>query len=339
MNKPIAVIGGGSWGTVLAFLLSSAGNDVVWWMRREENAEYVRKYRHNPVYHPQCFLPDNVYTTSHFEEIKECPLWFWVVPSAWLEEVAKKIQRAQPEVVISCVKGLVFSSDKSSADTTVQEVLPANPTKKLQEYFPGSEVGVLSGPTISQEILNGQPAAAVVAAYKEEIAREIQKCFPQERLRLYRSGDVVGVELCGAFKNVVAIAAGIARGLQFGSNSLGALVTRGLVEMQRVVTFLGGNAQTVYGLAGLGDLVATCFSSYSRNVKYGEALARSEKPDLGGQVAEGVPSALSFFSLSQRFHLDLPITAEVYAILYRNKPIPEAIASLLQRPLKAESPG
>ncbi len=307
---------------------------MLWWVRDPARAEYIRKNRHNPVYHPSCRFTENVIVTSQNAEIGECSHWFWVVPSEFTEEVAHRFQGMQPHLVVSGVKGLFFE-ESSNAESLSS--IPVRISEKLSRIFPESEMSVLSGPTISREIVEGQPAAAVIASHSEETGTMVQNWFSPNLFRLYRSTDIVGVEICGAFKNVVAIAAGIASGLGFGSNSLSALITRGLIEMQRVATWFGANPQTVYGLAGLGDLIATCFSPFSRNVQYGKAIALSQKPELYGQVAEGVRTSRIFFSFATQTGLDLPITREVYSILFEQKPVQQALSDLLHRPLKSES--
>jgi glycerol-3-phosphate dehydrogenase (NAD(P)+) len=252
------------------------------------------------------------------------------VPSKYLRQVLERVKTAGPPgkpLVVSVVKGV-------EPDTLLTM------SRLIQSLLPVEKLAVLSGPSISYEVARGVPTTVVAASGDEALAKEVQALFSTERFRVYTAGDVLGVELGGSLKNVVAIACGAADGLGFGANTKAALVTRGLAEMARLGAAMGAKAQTFSGLSGLGDLITTCFSPHSRNRSLGEKLGRgtSLKEATQGmeQVAEGVTTAKSAYALSRRHGVEMPITAAVYQVLYEGKSPRETVRELMLRDPKPE---
>ncbi len=321
----LAVLGAGAWGTVLAWLLAKNQHEVLLWTRREDHAATLGQTRQNPDYVPNLVLPENITVTAKLAQVCEnVEAALVVVPSKGLREVLEKL----PDVpaLISCSKGLELQSFKRLSEV-------------MQAYKPEATVAALSGPNLALEISAGKPAAATLASENLAFAKTAQAWLTQSVFRVYSSDDLIGLEIAGALKNVIALAAGICDGLNLGDNAKATLITRGLGEIVKVGTHLGGDLKTFYGLSGLGDLVATCSSGQSRNHTAGERLAQGATlQDLqkSGLTAEGIPTTKAVHDLALQENLDLPICSEIYRVIYEEKKPHEAIAQLMGRRLKEE---
>ncbi|MFN4196401.1 MAG: NAD(P)H-dependent glycerol-3-phosphate dehydrogenase [Caldimicrobium sp.] len=327
----IAIIGGGSWGTALGKVLAEKGYQVYLLVRREEVASAIEKEKENPFYLPKIKLPHLLRaSTSPEEALKNAFLVIWAIPSHAVELTLKNYYSFLNgiSIHISGIKGLDLESRKSPL-ILLQEALG-----KKKSYF------VLGGPSFALEVAKGLPTAVVLAGQEGKEILKIQEMLAWKYFRVYRSYDPIGVELAGALKNVIAIASGICDGLALGLNARAGLITRGLVEMIRIGTRLGGKKETFYGLAGLGDLVLTCTGFLSRNYQVGLKIAKGE--DLDSilkelkQVAEGVKTVATIKALSEELNIPLPICEEVYNVLYNKERPEKSIERLLSRSLKEE---
>lgn len=326
----VAVIGGGSWGTALAVHLGRLGLSTRLWVRNAELVGLIRSTGENPWYLPGIPLPTSLHATPELPEALEGgELVIIVVPSHAFDGVAEAVARRLPKGtrILSGTKGL-----EPEGARRMSEILTAR--------FPASPIAVLSGPTFAREVALSHPTAAVVASADAEVARTLQRLLSSRQFRLYTNRDVVGVEIGGALKNVIAIATGISDGLGLGENSRAALVTRGLAEITRLGVALGASPATFAGLAGIGDLVLTCTGSLSRNHALGLALARGKTLEETRRetrmVAEGARTSLSATTLARRAGVSLPICEEVAAVLFQGKTPQEALTSLLQRETRSE---
>ncbi|HEX6312176.1 MAG TPA: NAD(P)H-dependent glycerol-3-phosphate dehydrogenase [Acidimicrobiia bacterium] len=331
----VAVIGAGSWGTAVAGI--AAGNtDTVLWARRPELAAAMRDQHENPEYLPGLPLPVSLQFTADLEQAcADADVVVLGVPShgmrAVLTAAAPFIAPGAP--VVSLAKGVEQGTLRRMTEV-VDEVLTGHDRSK---------VGVLTGPNLAREIAAGQPAASVVALRDAEAATDVQHLFMTSTFRVYTNPDVVGCELAGALKNVMAIAAGIAAGLGYGDNTKAALLTRGLAELTRLGVALGGEPLTFSGLAGMGDLVATCTSTQSRNRTVGFELGKGRRIDdivaEMNMVAEGVKSTAAVLELAGRAGVEMPIAEQVGAVLYEGKRADELVPALMMREAKAELHG
>lgn len=329
----IAVIGGGSWGTALAKVAAENGHSVSLWVHEHPLVSEICEKRENSLYLPGVRLPDGIAPTNSLDEsIAGSSLVVWVIPSHVTRTV---LAQAAPllghhPVVVCATKG-VENETLLPMSEVFKDILPAVMHGRL---------AFLSGPTFAREVASKLPTAATVAASDESVARVVQDTLSCPYFRLYTNSDVIGVELGGSVKNVIAIAAGISDGLGFGNNARAALITRGLAEMSRLGASMGANPATFAGLAGIGDLVLTCTGDLSRNRTLGMRLGRGEslKAILDGMtmVAEGVKTARAVWHLAQRQGVDMPITEQVYRILYEGKGPNESITALMGRELKGE---
>ena len=331
MIESATILGAGSWGTALTALMAERGLRVQFWGRDTQLMNEMATTRRNARYLDSVVIPDNVTITSDLAALEPSDLLIFVVPSRGIHDIARQAAAAslgnhQPRV-LSCTKGIELNSGLRMSEI-------------LAESFPHCGVAALSGPNHAEEIANKQATAAVVASTDPEIAREVQECFRLPWFRCYTSEDIVGVEWAGAMKNPYAIAAGIAEGLQLGDNAIAALVTRALAEMVRLGTAKGGRTETFYGLSGVGDLVATCYSAHSRNHRLGLALGRGQTLDqysaATSMVAEGVPNTQSLHQCAQQAGVRTPLLDAVYAILYQGKAPHHALRELLGREPRAE---
>ena len=329
--KRIAVIGAGSWGTTLAQVLNDNGHKVALWVRNPEKANKIAHSRYNAEYLPQLKLADAIEITSDLEQaVTNAEILLLVVPSHGMADLCcqlSKITGCSDKVFVSCTKGFEYHSGMRMSEI-------------IQSYFPSATVAVLSGPNHAEEIALRQPSATVIACQNEEVANELQNAFLNDYFRPYLTDDVIGVEIAGSLKNVIALTSGIMFGLGFGDNSQAALITRGLTEITRLGLRLGAQQQTFSGLAGVGDLIATCTSKHSRNRRAGEALAAGktlkEICDGTNMVIEGINATTSGHALSQRYNVEMPITNSIYQILYDNKNPLAALQELMRRSGKRE---
>ena len=331
MYKNISVIGAGGWGTALALLLAENRARVRLWAHNPAIVEELVSKRTNETYLPGVRISPNVYATGNLADAMDAELILIVTPSKAIRDVATQIAALGPKpetVFVSCTKGIEHDTGKLAGQI-------------LEECLPGHRVSVLSGPNHAEEVAERIPAASVIGSVHPELLEPLQKTFSLPTFRAYTSDDVIGIQLGGALKNIYAIGAGVSDGFNLGDNAKAGLVTRSLAEMMRIGVALGGRKETFFGLSGVGDLMVTCFSRHSRNRKVGERLGRGESPAQiqasMQMVAEGIPTALGAWQCAKKFGIEAPITSEVYATLYENKPPHEAMWELLGRPPKAET--
>jgi glycerol-3-phosphate dehydrogenase (NAD(P)+) len=327
-----AVLGTGSWGTTFAAVLADAGCDVTLWGRSEDVCRAIREERRNEAYLPGIDLPERVgATTDAAAALRGARVVAVAVPAQSARTILTPLRdHLEPDaVVVSLMKGVELSTDRRMSEV-LQEVLG----------LPASRVAVVSGPNLAREIAERQPTATVVASSDPGTARLVAAACASPSFRPYTNTDVVGVELCGAVKNVIALAVGIAQGQGFGNNTTATVITRGLVEITRLGLALGADHETFSGLAGMGDLVATCASPLSRNHSLGLQLGRGLTLDAAVAAtrgtAEGVKSATSVLDLAHRVGVDMPITAAVVDVLDGRLPMEEMAPRLLSRPHRAE---
>ena len=326
----IAIVGAGSWGTALAWLWGKDGRQILLWGNNAGRVARMQKTRENTDYLPRLKLPDSVDITHDLRDCANAGLVVFVTPSTVLRGIAMRLQGVlgtDQGVLLSCTKGIEHGTGMRMSEI-------------LREIFPTRKVAVLSGPNLAVEIVRGVPTATVISCRDPECAAELQDFLGSSHFRIYTNNDVTSVELGGALKNVFAIAAGASDGLGLGDNTKAALVTRSLAELIRLGSAMGGNFRTFYGLSGLGDLMATCFSKHSRNRRVGEHLGRGQTlPQITSamqMVAEGVSTTKSAYECARTLNLDTPIIDEVYALLYQKKTPARAMQELLERDQKAE---
>lgn len=334
METNIAVIGAGSWGTTLANLLAEKGYSVTLWCYEKDLAGRIQQTRINDLYLPEVLLSKNLQATSILKvAVAEKQLLLFVTPSQVTRQVLQQalLDLSPSALIVSASKGIENDS-LMLLSQVFEELLPKQMHRQL---------GFLSGPSFAKEVSSGMPTAVVAAARDAVVAAAIQKIFSTDKFRVYTHNDIIGVELGGAMKNVIALAAGVADGLGFGHNTRAALITRGLAEMTRLGMKLGGAAETFAGLAGMGDLVLTCTGDLSRNRSVGIELGRGRTLDeiLEGMqtIAEGVKTTLSAYQLAEKLGVEVPIIEQMYLILYQGKDPRQAVSDLMLRDLRAEA--
>jgi glycerol-3-phosphate dehydrogenase (NAD(P)+) len=332
MGADVAIFGAGAWGTALAAHLAPRMR-VVLWTRSAAQADALSRTRSNDRYLPGVALPDALAVTADLAEAARCATLLVATPIAALSEMTGRLAAAGAAAPLAWLsKGFVDAADHPAGVDLAHRV--------VAKQWPGP-LGVVSGPSFAEEVARGLPTALVVAASDASFARDLAACLRGARLRAYDSADIAGVEVGGAIKNVLAIAAGASDGLAFGHNARAALITRGLAEATRLATALGGQPRTLMGLAGLGDLVLTCTGDLSRNRRVGLALARGEPlADILaalGHVAEGVAAARGARALARHHAIDMPIAEAVYRVLYEELPARRAVEGLLAREPKSET--
>ena len=334
MATTIAVLGAGSWGTALAVSLSTSGHTVTLWARRPEAAAAMARDRHNPTYLPDVVIPGAVHITSDLQEAASGKaLWVIATPSHAVRTLAQHLvpYATRGLIVVSVAKGI-----ENETMLTTTQVLG----EVLTPPIPGEQIGVLYGPSHAEEVAAGRPTTLVAAAPSLSVAEHIQTCFMTPSLRVYVNDDVLGVEIAGSVKNVMAIAAGMGDGIGYGDNAKAAIITRGMAEIQRLGVAMGARPSTFAGLTGIGDLVVTCTSRHSRNRYLGEQIGRGKSLKAVQaemqMVAEGVRTTASVRALAQRYAIEMPITASVYAILFEGKKPRDAVHELMTRSAKQE---
>ena len=335
MSTRIAILGSGAMATACATLLcENPDQEVVMWARTPDTAETLMRDRENRRLLPGVRFPTRLRVTSDVSEATSSADFLVVsIPTRYLREtlqgIASQVRRAP--VAISVVKG-IENGTLARPSEIIAETLGGRPG--------GCEIVVLSGPSHAEEIGRRLPASVVAASQSPALSRRVQEMFTTERFRVYSNGDVLGVELAGALKNVIGLAAGICDGLGFGDNAKSALMTRGIVELMRFGAALGADPATFSGLAGIGDLITTCISPHGRNRRVGERLGRGESlADIFAStpsVAEGINTAQSVHDLAQKRKIDMPICNQVYHVLFKGRTPLEATSSLMMRPLKEE---
>jgi glycerol-3-phosphate dehydrogenase (NAD(P)+) len=330
LRGSVAVVGDGGWGTALALALHGKGIETRLWSREPAYAEEMARTRANPRFLPGVKLPGGLRITGDAAEaFAGAVLAVSAVPAqhvrATWTPLAPHLGRRVP--VCSVTKGIEIATLE-------------RPTQILAEVLGPRALAVLSGPSHAEEVARGLPCAVVAASRSPALATGVQRLFATDRFRVYRLGDVVGVEFAGAVKNVVAVAAGICDGLGLGDNAKAALITRGAVEMARLGSAVGARRATFQGLAGIGDLIVTCASRHGRNRAVGERIGRGEQLEdvLGSSpmVAEGVPTAKALVALAKRVKVEMPIASEVYRVLFEGKDPKEALTDLMRREAKRE---
>ncbi|CAN5890142.1 NAD(P)H-dependent glycerol-3-phosphate dehydrogenase [soil metagenome] len=325
----VAVIGAGSWGTTVASLVA-ARTPTLLWARRSDLARTITESRENPDYLPGMALPDMLEATADLERVASCDVIFMAVPSHGFREVLRTLPLSADQPIISLTKGIEQQTLKRMTEV-VGEVLPGHDSVRI---------GVLTGPNLAREVMAGWPAAAVVAMADPDTAARIQELVMGPTFRVYTNPDLVGCETAGALKNVMAIASGMSAGMGFGDNTRATLITRALAELTRLGVAMGGNEMTFAGLAGMGDLIATCVSAHSRNHQVGRALAEgkvlSEIIADMKMVAEGVKSTRAVLALADRHKVEMPIAHQVGRVLYDDAPPGEALLDLMTRSARSE---
>ena len=328
----VGVIGAGSWGIALSFLLHNNGHEVtVWSALPEEIRELREKREHHTL--PGLILPEDMVFTEDLETaMKDQDLLVTAVPSVYVRGTAEKMRPflRKGQIVVNVAKGI-----EEKTLNTLSQV--------LEEELPGADVAVLSGPSHAEEVSRGLPTTCVAGARSRKTAEYVQSLFMSEVFRVYTSPDVLGIELGGALKNVIALAAGIADGLGYGDNTKAALITRGIAEIARLGTAMGGKFETFCGLSGIGDLIVTCASMHSRNrragILIGKGYTMEEAMKEVQMVVEGVYSAKAALALARKYYMAMPIIEQVDQVLFEGKPASEAVKELMLRDPREEDSG
>ncbi|MBP3830858.1 MAG: NAD(P)-dependent glycerol-3-phosphate dehydrogenase [Clostridia bacterium] len=328
--KTIAVIGSGSWGVALSMHLASLGHNVRIWSFDEEEARLINEER-KCKFLPKIVIPSNIVCKTNFKEVIEgADFILHVTPSKFTRNIVKQYKEfvdCEKQPIVVCSKGI----EKDTA-LTLDEV--------IKQEIPNARVGALSGPSHAEEVSIAVPTVLVAASKDAEVRKLVQDTFMNEKMRIYTSEDIKGVELGGALKNIIAFCAGVAAGLGYGDNTFAALITRGLTEIRRLGLELGAESQTLYGLSGLGDLIVTCLSEHSRNRKAGKLIGQGktieETKKEVGMTIESIDNIEVAKSLSQKLNISMPIVDAVYDILYNNLEPNEAVKMLMTRDKKME---
>lgn len=327
--KNIAIIGSGSWGVALAIHLAKLGNKIKIWSFSEEERDLINKEK-KCKFLPNAIIPEGIEcTTSYKEAIEESDFIIHVTPSKFTRNIVKEYkQYVKNQPIVICSKG--FEKDSL---LTLDEV--------VQEEIPNAKIAVLSGPSHAEEVSIAIPTVLVVASKYDSVLKLVQDTFMSNKMRIYTSRDVKGVELGGALKNIIAFCAGVAAGIGLGDNTFAALITRGLAELSRLGVELGGQKETLYGLSGLGDLIVTCLSEHSRNRKagklIGQGLSLEETKKEVGMTIESIDNIEVAHELGKLHNIEMPIVEAVYGILYKGLKPDEAVDMLMNRARKSEN--
>jgi glycerol-3-phosphate dehydrogenase (NAD(P)+) len=323
--KKISIIGAGSWGTTLAVLVAENGYDVTLWVREKENIQSIVRERENKQYLPGIKIPSNVHIENSIKKVaSNTDLVVNAVPTQFTRELAKQYSKhINCDVVVNVAKGIEVKTYKRTSEILKEEIRD------------NVSIVTLSGPNHAEEVSRKMPTATVIASENVNCLNEIKKVFHTNHFRVFPHDDIIGVEVCGALKNIAAIAAGVCDGLGYGDNARASIITLGLMEMSTYGKFLGAKRATFYGLAGVGDLVATCTSKHSRNRFVGEKIAEGKKLDdirneMKGMIAEGIQTTKAVYEFSKKNNLYMPLTEQAYAVLYKNKDLKQAIQDLLK---------
>lgn len=329
-KSKIAVLGDGGWGTTLAILLNKKGFGVNLWGAFPEYVQFLKKKRENVKFLPNIKIPKTINITDDIANaIEPAKVVVLAVPAQYMRNILKKSNniKIKDKIIVSVAKGI-----ENKTLMRMSEV--------IRDVLGGVKLVVLSGPSISVEVANGVPTVVVAASSDKKSAKIIQETFRTNYFRIYTTSDILGVELGGALKNIIAIAAGISDGLGFGANTKAALLNRGLVEITRLGTAMGADPKTFIGLSGMGDLATTCISPYSRNRWLGEEIGRGKRlKDIlksTEMVIEGATTVSSAYELSKKYKVEMPITKEVFEVLYRGKNSKKAVIDLMMRQQKDE---
>ncbi|HZK33240.1 MAG TPA: NAD(P)H-dependent glycerol-3-phosphate dehydrogenase [Tissierellaceae bacterium] len=330
MKEKIGVLGGGSWGTALAILLAKKGNDVTIWLRDKRQADSIKQTMENKKYLPNIKLPDNISLSIDLEEVNyNKDLILLSVPTHGIREVLNSCKNIikKEQIIVNVSKGI-----ENQSLLRISEI--------VEEFLPNNKYAVLSGPSHAEEVARNMATAVVSASKYKNVAEYIQDLFIAPNFRVYTNPDVIGVELGGALKNIIALGAGISDGLKYGDNTKAALMTRGITEISRLGVEVGAKPETFFGLSGIGDLIVTCTSMHSRNrragILIGEGIKSEEVIKKIGMVVEGIKTTKSAFYLAQEYDVDMPITNELYDVLYEEKNVRNSVANLMLRDKKHE---
>lgn len=326
-GKRIAIIGDGGWGTTLSILLYDKGYNVFLWSAFSDYADELDKVRENRKFLPGIKIPGGIGITANEDELSGSQYYIIAVPCQYLKETLLRFKRIIDNPVVSATKGI-------DAETLKR------PSEDIADILGAVKVSVFSGPTIAYETARGNPTTCVVASRDNKLASDLQSIFSSDRFRVYASSDVIGVELGGALKNIIAIAAGISDGMGFGANAKAAILTRGLVEIARLGVKMGADKETFMGLSGVGDLATTCMSEHSRNRWFGAEIGKGRNiKDVLSEtkmVVEGVNTAKSAYKLAKKYGVEMPITEQIYSVIYEGKNPKQAVRELMTRPPKVE---
>ena len=327
--KKIAIIGSGSWGVALGIYLSGNGNQVKIWSFNEDEKNLINNEK-KCVFLPKVKIPDEVHCSVDFKEVlDDAEIILHVTPSKFVRSTLKKYKDfvKENQMLIMCSKGF-----EAKTDLTLDEV--------IKQELPGIKYGILSGPSHAEEVSIGIPTALVIASEYDDVREDVVEAFKSPTMRMYTSKDVKGVELGGALKNIIAFCAGASVGLNLGDNTFAALATRGLVEISRLGTAMGGEEKTFYGLTGLGDLIVTCGSEHSRNRRAGKMIGEGHTIEEArkeiGMTIESVDNIEVAYRLSHKYNIEMPIVNAVYNVLYNGLDPKEAVETLMTRDLKEE---
>ena len=327
----ISVLGDGGWGTTLAIMLHNKGNAVTLWGAFPKYVSYLKQKRINTQFLSGIRVPRTLEITADLKKATESKdLIILAIPSQYMRQILKRIK--------------IYNIPKRTRFLSVTKGLEINTLRRMsqviREELGKVKLAVLSGPTIAYEVARGVPTTAVIASGSKDLRRSIASMLNTDRFRIYTNDDLIGVELGGSLKNIIAIACGISDGLGFGTNTKAALLSRGLTEICRLGTRIGAKPKTFSGISGLGDLVTTCISPFSRNRYLGEQIGKGKTlkqvSDKMKMIAEGVPTTRAAYRLAVKYKVDMPITKEVYRVLYRNKSPRKAVRDLMTRSLKEE---
>ena len=328
--KNITLLGGGSWGTALAKLLSENGHKVTVWLRDENQCETLRTERVNKKYLPKVQIPENIIFTSDINEAaKDAHILLLVTPTQMIRGVLKQIkdENKTDKIIINASKGIEIGTMCLVSDIVKEETINCT-------------FAVLSGPSHAEEVGLSMPTAITIACDNKDAAEAIQDMFMSSYFRVYTNEDVIGAELGGALKNIIALGAGISDGVGYGDNAKAALMNRGIVEIARLGISMGADVHTFYGLSGIGDLIVTCTSQHSRNWNagylIGQGLSKDEAIKKIGMVVEGIPTTYAAYALSKKLNVDMPIVDAMYDVLENNADVKETVNKLMLRDKKEE---
>ncbi len=330
MKRRITLLGGGSWGTALSKLLSENGHEVTVWLRDEEQCRLLSTERVNIKYLPKVRIPENIVFTSNIDEaVKNAEILLIVTPTQMIRNVLRQIscEHRKDKIIINASKGIEIGTMCLVSDIVKEETTNCT-------------FAVLSGPSHAEEVGLSLPTAITVACDDKDVAEEIQDAFMSTYFRVYTNEDVIGAEMGGALKNIIALGAGISDGVGYGDNAKAALMNRGIVEIARLGIAMGADIHTFYGLSGIGDLIVTCTSKHSRNWNagflIGQGMSRNEAISKIGMVVEGIPTTYAAYELSKKLHVDMPIVDAMYDILENNADVKETVNKLMLRDKKEE---
>jgi len=325
MNSKIGVIGGGSWGTALAILLAKKGLSVDLWLRDKTQCQEISFSKENVKYLPGVIMPNNINVTNDLDlVVKGKEVIVLAVPSHGVREILKNIKSKIPkdQIIVNVAKGIETDSLLRISEIVLEEI-------------PMAKYTVLSGPSHAEEVAKDMPTTVVVASKEKIIAEYVQDLFIAPKFRVYTNPDVAGVEIGGSLKNVIALGAGISDGLGYGDNTKAAIMNRGIIEITRLGEKMGANKMTFAGLSGIGDLIVTCTSMHSRNrkagIKIGQGLSMEEAIKSIGMVVEGIKTTKAAFKLSEKYGVKMPITEEIFNVLYNGAEVKNAVISLMLR--------